>query len=123
MIIYHGQSDGVFSVNDTINWYESLSENYGGDASDFVRLFTVPGMNHCAGGPATDQFDALSALITWVETGQAPDQILATVNPANPELPAEWSRTRTRPLCPWPMIAMYQGGDIESAASFQCEVP
>ncbi|MCI0713318.1 MAG: tannase/feruloyl esterase family alpha/beta hydrolase [Chloroflexi bacterium] len=123
LLIYHGQSDGVFSVNDTINWYEALTENNGGDASDFARLFTVPGMNHCSGGPTTDQFDALSALMTWVETGVAPDQIIASVDPMNPELPVEWSPTRTRPLCPWPEIAVFSEGDIETAASFTCEVP
>lgn len=124
MIIYHGQSDAVFSANDTINWYEKLSGNYDGDAGAFVRLFMVPGMNHCAGGPSTDQFDALSALITWVEAGQAPDSLTAAVSPANAELPEDWSPTRTRPLCPWPMIATYQeGGDPESAASFTCEAP
>jgi hypothetical protein len=80
-------------------------------------------MNHCANGPATDQFDALSALMNWVEAGQAPDQIIASVNPDNPEVPADWSKTRTRPLCVWPMIAKYKGGDKEQAASFQCELP
>ncbi len=123
MIIYHGQSDGVFSVNDTVNWYENLSANYDGDASDFVRLFTVPGMNHCSGGPTTDQFDALTALMNWVEGDSAPAQIIASVNPANPELPEEWSPARTRPLCPYPMIASYTEGDIESAASFVCDLP
>ena len=49
MIVSHGQSDGVFCVNDTIQWYEKLAANYGGDASDFVRLFLIPGMNHCGG--------------------------------------------------------------------------
>jgi pimeloyl-ACP methyl ester carboxylesterase len=123
LIIYHGQSDGVFSVNDITNWYEKLASNNGGDASSFARLFVVPGMNHCANGPTTDQFDALSALMNWVEAGQAPDQIIASVNPDNPEVPADWSKTRTRPLCVWPMIAKYKGGDKEQAASFQCELP
>lgn len=127
LLIYHGQSDGVFSVNDTINWYEMLTENYDGDAKDFARLFTVPGMNHCSGGPTTDQFDALSALMTWVEAGVAPDQLLASVNPTNPELPPDWSPARTRPLCPWPQIAVYQESneeaDLESASSFQCAAP
>ncbi|MEZ4607465.1 MAG: tannase/feruloyl esterase family alpha/beta hydrolase [Deinococcales bacterium] len=123
MIIYHGQSDGVFSVNDTINWYEALNANYADGADDFVRLFTVPGMNHCVGGPATDQFDALSALMTWVEGDKAPDMLLAKVNPSNAELPESWSKGRSRPLCPWPQIAKYQEGDIENADSFQCELP
>lgn len=123
LIVYHGDSDGVFSVGDTISWYEKLTRNNGGDASAFARLFVVPGMNHCSTGPATDQFDALSAIVNWVEVGQAPERIQAAVNPTNPELPADWSKTRTRPLCPWPKIAKYKSGDKERAESFQCEAP
>jgi feruloyl esterase len=123
LIIYHGQSDAVFSANDLITWYEKLATNNGGDASGFARLFMVPGMNHCARGPSTDQFDALTALMTWVEAGRAPDQLLAAVNPANTELPSDWSKIRSRPLCPWPKIAKYQSGDIEKAESFKCELP
>lgn len=120
LIIYHGQSDPVFSTVDIVDWYEKLNKNYGGKAHNFARLFVVPGMNHCNGGPATDQFDALGALVTWVEKGQAPDTIAAKVNPENKSLPANWSKTRSRPLCPWPSVATYKSGDIESAASFAC---
>jgi pimeloyl-ACP methyl ester carboxylesterase len=123
LIVYQGQSDAVFAANDITRWYEQLAANNGGDASSFARLFVVPGMNHCSGGPATDQFDALSALMTWVETDQAPDQLLASTNPTNPELPADWSKTRTRPLCVWPKIAKYTSGDPEKAESFQCVLP
>ena len=123
LIIYHGQSDGVFSVNDITRWYEKLASNYSGDPSSFVRLFVVPGMNHCSSGPATDEFNGLTALMDWVEAGKAPDQIVATVNPGNQELPADWSKTRTRPLCVWPKIAKYKGGDKEKAESFRCELP
>ncbi len=123
LLIYHGQSDGAFSVNDTINWYEKLQANYRGHADDFVRLFVIPGMGHCSGGCATDQFDALTALIDWVEKGIAPDQLSACVDADNAELPAEWSKTRSRPLCVWPKIPVYTGGDVESADSFACRVP
>jgi feruloyl esterase len=122
MIVYHGQSDPVFSYNDTANWYSALAANHHGHASDFVRFFSVPGMNHCEGGPATDQFDALTALVSWVERGTAPDRLLASVSASNPEVPPTWSGSRTRPLCPYPKIARYNGsGDIESAASFSCQ--
>jgi feruloyl esterase len=122
MIIYHGQSDPVFSYNDTSNWYSALATNHHGHANDFVRFFSVPGMNHCEGGPATDQFDALTALVSWVEQGAAPDRLLASVSASNPEVPPTWSGNRTRPLCPYPNIARYNGsGDIESAASFSCQ--
>lgn len=120
MLIYHGASDPVFSLNDTVGWYEKLDRNAGGKAGDFARLFSVPGVTHCGGGVGLDFFDGLTALQDWVEKGAAPERITATVNPANREVPAEWSKTRTRPLCPWPTFARYKAGDIESAASFVC---
>ncbi len=121
LLIYHGQADGVFCVNDTIKWYEKLQTNYRGRAGDFVRLFLIPGMGHCSGGCSTDQFDALTALMNWVEKNKAPDYLLAQVSAANFELPADWSNTRTRPLCVWPEIPVYIGGDIDSADSFKCK--
>ena len=121
IILYHGQSDGVFSFNASVNWIEALNANNGGDAGDFARLFAVPGMNHCASGPATDNFDMLSAIVDWAENGKAPDRILATVSPDNKEVPSDWSPQRTRPLCPWPKVARYVSGDKEKAESFACE--
>lgn len=126
MIVYHGNSDPVFSVNDTINWYQALNGNHGGRADHFTRLFTVPGLNHCQGGPATDQFDFLSPLVAWVEQGQAPQAITASVRPGiNPDVPADWvvnGKPRTRPLCAYPTQARYVGtGDINDAANFRCQ--
>ncbi len=87
-----------------------------GEAASFVRVFAVPGMAHCAGGPATDQFDAFEALVAWVEQGSPPDRILATAGPNTP-----WPG-RSRPLCPYPQVARYKGeGSLEEAASFRCE--
>lgn len=126
MMVIQGTSDPVFSVDDTTAWYEKLDAQYGGHAADFARFYRVPGMGHSRGGPATDQFDALTALVNWVEKGQAPDRIVATArgagNPGgvNTELPADWSANRSRPLCPHPAIARYAGGDIEQASSFVC---
>jgi len=124
LIVYHGASDGVFSVNDTIDWYEALNANHGGSAEAFARLYVVPGMNHCGGGPATDQFDLLTPMMQWAEQGVAPDRVIASVDPDNGELPAPWSKARTRPLCPWPQQARYIGeGDPERAENFACEQP
>jgi feruloyl esterase len=123
LIVYHGNSDAVFSINDTQRWFGKLQANAGADGAAFSRLYGVPGMAHCSGGPATDQFDALGALVDWVEKGQAPQALTASLNPANKEVPADWSKTRTRPLCAWPQVARYQGGDLESAASFRCVTP
>ncbi|VTU40420.1 Tannase and feruloyl esterase [Variovorax sp. PBS-H4] len=125
MIVYHGTGDPVFSSDDTAAWYEQLQANHGGDASSFARYFPVPGMNHCAGGPATDQFDMLSALVDWVEQGRAPQAVTAGARGpgaavVNTEVPVEWSPRRTRPLCPYPRVAVYTGGDPEIASSFAC---
>jgi feruloyl esterase len=127
LMVYHGTSDPVFSFNDTRNWYEGLAAANQGDARNFARLFAVPGMNHCSGGPATDKFDMLDPLVAWVEGGTAPDSVVASARGAgaavvNTGLPADWSATRTRPLCAWPFVAKYKGsGDLESASSFSCQ--
>lgn len=127
MIVVHGNADGVFSVEDTAAWYDALDARIEGKAADAVRFFRVPGMGHSRGGPATDQYDALAALVDWVEKGTAPDRIVATARGAgnaggvNTDLPTGWSATRTRPLCPYPLVARYKSGDVEAAASFACE--
>ena len=72
MIVVHGASDGVFSPDDTASWYDELDARYRQKAGQFVRYFEVPGMGHVRGGPATDQYAGLSALIDWVEHGSAP---------------------------------------------------
>jgi feruloyl esterase len=127
LVVVQGASDGVFSVDDTKDWYDALDAANAGNAAAFARFFRVPGMNHGSGGLATDQFDALAALVDWVEFGVAPDRIVATArgagNPGgeNPELPAAWAPGRTRPLCPYPAVARYDGtGDSERAESFTC---
>jgi hypothetical protein len=115
LVIYQGAADPVFSLKDTVSWFQDVQRRSGNGARSFARLFAVPGMSHCRGGPATDQFDALGALMQWVEHGQAPEQIAATAGRASP-----WPG-RTRPLCAYPKVARYIGtGDIERAESFQC---
>ena len=127
MIVFHGVADGVFSPMDTAQWMDKLQSNHGNNADAFARLFMVPGMNHCSGGPATDQFDMLAPLVAWVEQGKAPDSVTAKArgagaNVVNAELPASWSANRTRPLCVYPKVARYNGtGDVESASSFSCK--
>jgi Tannase and feruloyl esterase len=128
MIVVHGMADGIFSPDDTAAWYRALDGQYAGDAASSVRYFQVPGMGHSRGGPATDQYNALSALVDWVEKGVAPDRIVAAARGAgqaggvNADVPPSWSATRTRPLCPYPLVARYKGGDVEPAASFACKL-
>ena len=128
MMVYHGVADSIFSVDDTQAWYDGLRAANGGDASDFARFYRVPGMNHCSGGPSTDQFDMLSALVAWVEQGQAPDSVTASARGAgnaggvNANVPAGWAADRSRPLCPYPKVARYKGsGSLERADSFSCQ--
>jgi len=128
VMVYHGVSDPVFSFDDSVTWYRNLAAANGGDARNFARLYGVPGMNHCSGGPATDQFDMLSALVKWVEQGQTPESVIATARGTgnaggvNTELPSDWAANRSRPLCAYPQVAKYKGsGSIEDAANFSCQ--
>jgi poly(3-hydroxybutyrate) depolymerase len=125
LIAYHGVSDAIFSAEDTRAWVERVRQTPG--AADSVRYFPVPGMNHCRDGMATDQFDLLTPLVKWVEEGVAPQAVTASARGAgnaggaNQELPADWSASRTRPLCAYPTVARYNGvGSLENAASFSC---
>jgi feruloyl esterase len=93
------------------DWYQQVERVNGSSVRDSVRLFLVPGMTHCFGGQATDKFDMLDAITAWVEKGQAPDRIIATSR----SMPGV-----SRPLCPYPKVARYRGGDKQAAASFQC---
>lgn len=111
LILYHGNSDQAMATGVLTDWYNRLLPRNAKGPQDWARLYLVPGMLHCAGGQATDQFDMLEAIQQWVEHGRAPDKVLASGN----AFPG-----RTRPLCPYPAVARYDGGDPESAASFSC---
>jgi len=143
ILLYHGWNDPAISALNSVNYYESVvSFSTGrrdtrrealGEVQEFFRLFMVPGMQHCGGGPGPNAFggafalpaptmdaqhDLLSALERWVEHGKAPAKIVATKyagdNPAGPI-------ARQRPLCPYPATAVYKGsGSTDDASSFQC---
>jgi len=127
MMVYQGGSDPVFSIDDTINWWHGVTTANGGDASNFMRFYEVPGMNHCNGGPATDQFDMMTPLVNWVENGVAPDAVMASArgagsNVVNIDLPTSWAPNRTRPLCVFPKVAKYNGsGSLEDGTNFTCQ--
>ncbi len=110
LLIYQGGADPVFSAADIEDWYRHL-QSADASASGYARLFMVPGMTHCGGGYAPDQFDALGAVQAWVEKHQQPQRILAT---------GIALQGQSRPLCAWPAYAHYTGGDAKLAASFQC---
>jgi len=120
LLIFHGTADPIFSALESIDYYQQLTRNNGGAKATaaWARLFLVPGMNHCAGGPATDSFDGLGAITRWVEQGTAPERIEASALPANQFFPG-----RTRPLCAYPAAARYKGsGSLEDGANFTCAV-
>ncbi|WP_314394634.1 tannase/feruloyl esterase family alpha/beta hydrolase [Leptotrichia shahii] len=114
IIIYEGVSDPVFSAHDIRDWYKKLVENMG-NVDSFTRLFMVPGMNHCGGGPAMENFDALTALEKWTEDGIAPDYIIGKAGKEYPD------PNKEQPLCPYPKVATYVGGDKNKASSFECK--
>jgi feruloyl esterase len=111
MIVYHGLSDQAMATGALTGWYERLSPRTATGPQEWARLFLIPGMTHCAGGQATDQFDMLTAIQDWVEKKRAPDRVIASGR-AMPDT--------TRPLCPYPQVARYDSGDPKSAASFSC---
>lgn len=111
LIVYHGLSDQAMWAGPLIDWYEKLIPRDEVGPQDWGRLFLVPGMTHCGGGQSTDQFDMLTAIQAWVEEGKAPDRIIASGR-AFPDV--------TRPLCPVPQVARYEGGDPNDEKSFSC---
>lgn len=113
LLLVHGMADPIFSAFETVDYQQRVNAAHGAAAaSRFVRSFLVPGMNHCAGGPATDAFDGLAAIVDWVEQGRAPERLPARGTALLPGI--------ARPLCPYPKIARYVGGDTASADSFAC---
>jgi hypothetical protein len=133
LIIYHGWNDAAISALNTINYYEAVQNKMGKQqANSFLRLFMVPGMQHCGGGPGPDVFGQAGfstpndpqhniylALEEWVEKGAAPSTVIATKQPGEGS-----TLKQTRPLCAYPQVAIYKGnGDTNDAANFACGAP
>ena len=127
LIVYHGFSDPDISPLNSINYFESVVDFMShrhddrDDAlertNDFFRLFMVPGMQHCSGGPGPNTFDMLTALEDWVEKDKAPKSVIASHSTAGVV-------DRTRPLCVYPRVAVYGGsGSTDDAANFKCRMP
>jgi feruloyl esterase len=135
LLMYHGWADPLIPSPSSINYFNALvgdeghgggfqQANYGGGGNqalartqNYARLFMVPGMHHCSGGPGPNTFDALTPLVNWVEQGVAPETIVATkfVNDTPPAV------QMTRPLCVFPKVAKYKGnGSTNVAANFAC---
>jgi feruloyl esterase len=124
LIQYHGLSDPDITPLNSIHYYEQVAQvvghgsNHGiRDTSQFYRLFLVPGMQHCGGGPGPNTFSMLGALDQWVERGVAPEKIVASHLTSG-------KVDRTRPLCPYPQEAQWKGsGSTDQAENFACVLP
>jgi feruloyl esterase len=114
LLLWHGFDDPGPSPLSTIEYYENVRQATGPQAPALdasLRLFLLPGVYHCRGGPGADGFDSLAALDRWVESGHAPDDMMATREDGK----------LSRPLCPYPTLARYKGsGDPAAASSFEC---
>lgn len=136
MIMYDSVNDGIFSAVDLVEYYNLLNLVMGGRADDFARLFMIPNMAHCGGGPATTSFSAnlLAAITAWVEKGVAPNAIIAANTntsspfpsgaPFDPRVALNFPTGGTRPICAYPMQTRYKGtGATNDAANFVCVRP
>jgi feruloyl esterase len=117
LFMWYGWADPALNPLMGVEYYEAVTRQMGPKTTDFFRLYMIPGLFHCGSGPGCGSFDVLSPLISWVEGGKAPQTLQAArVEGGKP--------VRTRPLCPYPQVAKYQGsGSIDDAASFRCADP
>jgi feruloyl esterase len=114
LLLYTGWGDTGISPENTVLYYESVLAEMGTQQEDWMRLFMVPGMGHCRGGDGPHTFDTIATLERWREKDVVPDQMLGS----NPQ------RGLTRPLCPYPQYAKYDGnGDLKDAANWACAKP
>lgn len=124
LLLSHGWNDGLIPANNTLKFYGALSTGLDAKTQEQqLRLFMVPGMEHCAGGEGPNSFDTLGTLDAWAASNKAPELIVATrmnsPNPNAPQLPP-----MSRPLCAYPQVARHDGtGDTAVAASFSCQLP
>jgi feruloyl esterase len=117
LIAYHGWADALVMPGEAIRYYDAVAARMGSPEAtgSFYRLFMVPGMAHCAGGPGPNQFDMLSQVVDWVEKGTAPERVTAVKRPEGGTGPVV-----ERPLCPYPLVARYTSGDRDKAESYAC---
>jgi feruloyl esterase len=116
-IVWHGYADQLISAYGTIDYYDRVVATMGGDkdTQEFMRLFMAPGVAHCAGGYGPQPTGQLEALIAWVEEDEAPETLTAVLRDSN------GNSIRTRPLCPYPLVAQYRGrGSTDDAENFEC---
>jgi feruloyl esterase len=117
LLLYHGWNDQLIPPENTINYYSGVLAKMGPAQDNWMRLFMEPGMQHCAGGPGPNQFNAIGAMERWRESGMAPGKIIASRVTNN-------RVDMTRPLCPYPQVAKWTGtGNTNDAENFVCKKP
>ena len=117
LLLYHGWADPGITAYGTVDYFDRVVKTVGGQraADQFLRLYLVPGMHHCSGGPGPNTFDMLTVLENWIEKGVEPGAVIASRT-------VDGKVTRTRPLCPHPQVAKYNGsGSVDEASSFTCK--
>ena len=117
LIVWTGGEDPLVPTADSVRFVERLRDVVDDKGRDNVRLYTLPGVNHCGGGPGADTIDLLTPISNWVENGVPPKNLIAS------KLNAAGTVTFTRPLCPFPQWPKYTGGNGNSASSFTCVKP
>lgn len=119
LLLYHGWADPGPAPENTIAYYETVTEELGGSQDDWMRLFLLPGVGHCGGGVGPDQADFLGVMEAWRESGVAPDGIVATRRAGR-----GGQTEMSRPLCRYPEVARYSGtGSTDDAMNFTCVQP
>jgi feruloyl esterase len=114
LLLWHGWADAGLSPLATIKYYDEVKAR-DPKADEFVRMFLMPGVLHCGGGSGPDNADWASAIDAWVESGKAPERILAQKGTGA-------NVVRTRPLCAYPQHAVYTGtGSTDQAENFTCK--
>ena len=133
LLMYQGWNDFPLRPQRAINYLDGVKQTMGADETDdFLRLFMVPGMVHCAGGPGAWDTDYVEPLVAWREEGTAPDRLVAkTPEPAEmghltPDERVAQERRFSRPLCPYPELARYRGEvtrTMRPASTAPCREP
>ncbi|MBO1332585.1 tannase/feruloyl esterase family alpha/beta hydrolase [Streptomyces sp. VRA16 Mangrove soil] len=118
LIMWHGEADPAIPPAGTIAYYQAVAKQMGGLArtQEFARLFMLPGVAHCNGGQGPDKFDALTAVVDWVESGKAPKSMMTS------KVSTSGAVTATRPAYPWPLMAVNTtGGPVDQASSYTAQ--
>jgi feruloyl esterase len=117
LILWHGWSDAALTALDSIDYYDSV-EQRDPALRDYFRMYLMPGVGHCNGGPGPDRADWITAIEQWVENDLPPEQLIASNSDE------QGRQIMERPICPYPQSASYDGsGDPDVSESYSCVTP